>query len=178
MCSCCWSTRRGGAEVDFGGVWVVLAGVKTKCHMFAFRLSHSGKAVHRVYPTQAQEAFLEGHIDAFVTIGGVPSRHIRYDNLTAAVVRAASASRRAPRDDGCVSEGCATDGDGRGPDPANLLGSQRRVVKASDDVRIPRGEGHEFSLGLISGAAPVRIERQQAHLPRHTPRGYQKSPGC
>jgi transposase len=75
------------AEVDFGEVWVVLAGVKTKCHMFTFRLSHSGKAIHRVYPTQAQEAFLEGHIDAFEDIGGVPTRHIRYDNLTDAVVK-------------------------------------------------------------------------------------------
>jgi len=75
------------AEVDFGEVWVILAGVKTKCHMFTFRLSHSGKAIHRVYPTQAQEAFLEGHIDAFDDIGGIPTRHIRYDNLTDAVVK-------------------------------------------------------------------------------------------
>lgn len=75
------------AEVDFGEVWVVLAGVKTKCHMFAFRLSHSGKAIHRIYPTQAQEALLEGHIDAFDDIGGIPTRHIRYDNLTDAVVK-------------------------------------------------------------------------------------------
>jgi len=74
------------AEVDFGELWVVLNGVKTKCHMFVFRLSHSGKAVHRVYPTQAQEAFLEGHIEAFNEIGGVPVRHIRYDNLTSAVI--------------------------------------------------------------------------------------------
>lgn len=73
------------AEVDFGEVWVILAGVKTKCHMFTFRLSHSGKAVHRVYSTQSQEAFLEGHIDAFEEIGGIPTLHIRYDNLTAAV---------------------------------------------------------------------------------------------
>lgn len=43
----------GEAEVDFGEVWVVLNGVKTKCHMFVFRLSHSGKAIHRIYPTQA-----------------------------------------------------------------------------------------------------------------------------
>ena len=35
------------AEVDFGELWVVLNGVKTKCHMFIFRLSHSGKAIHR-----------------------------------------------------------------------------------------------------------------------------------
>lgn len=74
------------AEVDFGEVYVILAGVKTKCHMFIYRLSFSGKAVHRVYPTCAQEAFLEGHIDAFETLGGVPTRHIRYDNLTSAVL--------------------------------------------------------------------------------------------
>jgi len=73
------------AEVDFGEVWIVLDGVKTKCHMFIFRLSHSGKAIHRIYPTQAQEAFLEGHVEAFNEIGGVPVKHIRYDNLTSAV---------------------------------------------------------------------------------------------
>lgn len=75
------------AEVDFGEVWVILAGVKTKCHMFTFRLSHSGRAVHRVYSTQSQEAFLEGHIAAFDELGGVPRLQIKYDNLTAAVKR-------------------------------------------------------------------------------------------
>jgi transposase len=73
------------AEVGFGEVWVVLNDVKTKCHMFIFRLSHSGRAIHKIYPTQAQEAFLEGHIEAFNEIGGVPVRHIRYGNLTSAV---------------------------------------------------------------------------------------------
>lgn len=73
------------AEVDFGEVWVILAGVKTKCHMFVFRMSHSGKAIHRIYPTQGQEAFLEGHLAAFEAIGGIPTGHIRYDNLTSAV---------------------------------------------------------------------------------------------
>jgi len=82
------------AEVDFGEVWVILAGVKTKCHMFTFRLSHSGKAVHRVYSTQGQEAFLEGHIAAFEEIGGVPTRHIRYDNLTSAVQKVIYGSSR------------------------------------------------------------------------------------
>jgi transposase len=82
------------AEVDFGEVWVILAGAKTKCHMFTFRLSHSGKAIHRIYPTQAQEAFLEGHLDAFDDIGGIPIRHIRYDNLTDAVVKVIYGSGR------------------------------------------------------------------------------------
>lgn len=75
------------AEVDFGEVYVILDGVKTKCHMFVYRLSHSGKAIHRVYPTGGQEAFLEGHIEAFHALGGIPTRHIRYDNLTSAVVQ-------------------------------------------------------------------------------------------
>lgn len=75
------------AEVDFGDVWVDLAGVRTRCYMFAFRLSNSGKSVHRIYPTCAQEAFLEGHIEAFQALGGVPTKHIRYDNLTSAVTK-------------------------------------------------------------------------------------------
>ena len=73
------------AEVDFGEVWVVLGGVRTKCFLFVFWLSHSGKAIHRVYPTQAQEAFLEGHIAAFEAFGGIPTGHIKYDNLKSAV---------------------------------------------------------------------------------------------
>lgn len=31
------------AEVDFGEVWVMLAGARTRCHMFVFWLAHSGK---------------------------------------------------------------------------------------------------------------------------------------
>lgn len=34
---------------------------------------------------QGQEAFLEGHVEAFAEIGGVPTRHIRYVNLSSAV---------------------------------------------------------------------------------------------
>ncbi|MEV5380835.1 hypothetical protein AB0L26_33475 [Streptomyces nondiastaticus] len=49
--------------------------------LFTLRLSYSGKAVHRVYATASQEAFLEGHAEAFTVLGGVPSVHIRYDNL-------------------------------------------------------------------------------------------------
>jgi transposase len=75
------------AEVDFGDVTVELAGQLTRCFMFAFRLSCSGKGVHRVYASQAQEAFLEGHVTAFEVTGGVPFRQIRYDNLSPAVAK-------------------------------------------------------------------------------------------
>ena len=82
------------AEVDFGEVWVIIAGVKTKCFMFAYRLSYSGRAVHRVYPSQAQEAFLEGHIAAFEETGGVPTMQIKYDNLSPAVSQVIYGSHR------------------------------------------------------------------------------------
>jgi transposase len=75
------------AEVDFADVWVRVGGEMTKCHLFTLRLSYSGKAVHRVFKSEAQEAFLEGHVEAFQALGGVPTRHIRYDNLKPAVNR-------------------------------------------------------------------------------------------
>jgi hypothetical protein len=50
------------------------------------RLSHSGRAFHVAFGTQAQEAFLEGHVLAFHHFGGVPAL-VRYDNLKPAVTR-------------------------------------------------------------------------------------------
>ena len=73
------------AEVDFGELWVRLAGVMTKCYLFVFRMSYSGKAVHRVFATCGQEAFLEGHVHAFTVLGGIPAGQVRYDNLNSAV---------------------------------------------------------------------------------------------
>ncbi len=74
------------AEVDFGEFAATIAGVLTTLWLFVMRLSRSGKAFHVAFATQAQEAFLEGHVAAFQYFGGVPAR-IRYDNLKPAVVR-------------------------------------------------------------------------------------------
>jgi transposase len=74
------------AAVDFGEFEILLAGAVVKVWMFVMRLSCSGKAFHVAYPTQAQEAFLAGHVAAFEYFGGVPGR-IRYDNLKPAVTR-------------------------------------------------------------------------------------------
>jgi transposase len=73
------------AEVDFHDLWVVLRGVKTKTALFTMRLSYSGRAAHKAFLTQGQEAFLEGHAYAFERLGGVPVDKIRYDNLNSAV---------------------------------------------------------------------------------------------
>ena len=74
------------AEVDFGEFWAVIAGTPVKCWLFVMRLSHSGRAFHVAFGTQAQEAFLEGHVLAFQHFGGVPTL-VRYDNLKPAVTR-------------------------------------------------------------------------------------------
>ncbi|MGW6487122.1 hypothetical protein [Streptomyces sp. NPDC055056] len=68
------------AEVDFGDVSVRLAGELVTCYLFSFRLSYSGKAVHRVFASCGQEAFFEGHVHALRTLGGVPRSKARYDN--------------------------------------------------------------------------------------------------
>jgi transposase len=74
------------AEVDFAEFHAAIAGVLTRLWMFVMRLSHSGRAFHVAFATQAQEAFLEGHVLAFEYFGAVPAL-IRYDNLKPAVAR-------------------------------------------------------------------------------------------
>ncbi|PNV36458.1 hypothetical protein C1708_32835 [Streptomyces sp. DH-12] len=81
------------AEADFGEAWVDIAGERTKCYLFTFRLAYSGKAVHRITTSCGQEAFLDGHLHAFRTLGGVPGGQIRYDNLSPAVSRVIRRSR-------------------------------------------------------------------------------------
>lgn len=73
------------AEVDFAEAMVTVAGQQMKVYLFTLRMSYSGKAVHRVFASCGQEAFMEGHVEAFHVLGGVPTVHIRYDNLKPAV---------------------------------------------------------------------------------------------
>ena len=78
--------RGAEAEVDFGEFDTTIAGSTVRLWMFVMRLSHSGRAFHVAYGTQAQEAFLQGHVEAFAHFGGVPGR-VRYDNPKPAVTR-------------------------------------------------------------------------------------------
>jgi transposase len=75
------------AEVDFGGFVAYVDGTYTELWMFCMRLSHSGRGFHLAFANQAQEAFLEGHVEAFEHFGGVPVGMIRYDNLKDAVIK-------------------------------------------------------------------------------------------
>jgi transposase len=82
------------AEVDFGEVVVRLRGEQVTCFLFSFRLSYSGKAVHRIFLSGGQEAFLEGHVHALTVLGGVPVGKVRYDNLKAAVAQVLGFNRQ------------------------------------------------------------------------------------
>jgi transposase len=77
------------AEVDFCDAWVRIgdSAEPVRIHLFSLRLSYSGRAIHRAFASESQQAFMEGHVEAFRVLGGVPTRHIRYDNLKPAVHR-------------------------------------------------------------------------------------------
>ncbi|MEU7818955.1 IS21 family transposase [Pseudonocardia sp. NPDC049154] len=85
------------AEVDFGEFWARLDGQMVKCWLFVMRLSCSGRAFHVAFTTQGQEAFLQGHVQAFTHFAGVPAR-IRYDNLKPAVIKVLKGRNRVESD--------------------------------------------------------------------------------
>ncbi|HEV8064244.1 MAG TPA: IS21 family transposase [Acidimicrobiales bacterium] len=85
------------AEVDFGDVGIYLCGLLLVAKMFVMRLSASGKGFHHIYLHECQEAFFDGHVRAFESFGGVPSR-IRYDNLKPAVVKVMKGRNRTESD--------------------------------------------------------------------------------
>lgn len=74
------------AQVDWGEAEVVIGGERVTVQHFVMRLNYSRARFAMAFPFQKQEAFLEGHIQAFHFFGGVP-RHITYDNLKTAVFR-------------------------------------------------------------------------------------------
>jgi len=74
------------AQVDWGEAQAEIGGERVTVQLFIMRLNYSRARFAMVFPFQKQEAFLEGHIQAFHFFGGVP-RHITYDNLKTAVFR-------------------------------------------------------------------------------------------
>ena len=62
----------GHAQVDFGECVGVIGGVRMKLHVFCFDLPQSDACFIKAYPAETTEAFLDGHVSAFVFFGGVP----------------------------------------------------------------------------------------------------------
>jgi hypothetical protein len=74
------------AQVDWGEGDVILAGEQVTVQLFLMRLCYSRRVFVRAFPAQKQEAFFEGHVQAFHFFQGIPAR-ISYDNLKTAVLR-------------------------------------------------------------------------------------------
>jgi transposase len=74
------------AQVDFGEAQVIIAHEQVTAQLFCLRLGYSKQPFVTALPTQAQEAFFEGQVQAFAFLGGVP-RVLVYDNLKTAVKR-------------------------------------------------------------------------------------------
>jgi transposase len=72
------------AQVDWYEAKVFLKNVLTTVQVFVIWLAFSKRIFVKAYPAQRQEAFFDGHVQAFDFFGGVPNR-ISYDNLAAAV---------------------------------------------------------------------------------------------
>jgi transposase len=85
------------AEVDWGEAEVVLAGRPTVVQLFYLRPCFSGAEFCMAFRRCTQQAFLEGHVEAFAWFGGVFAR-IRYDNLSAAVKLVLRGRRREETD--------------------------------------------------------------------------------
>jgi transposase len=74
------------AQVDWGEGEVILAGEQVTVQLFFMRLCYSRRVFVMAFPAQKQEAFFEGHVQAFHFFQGIPAR-ITYDNLKTAVLR-------------------------------------------------------------------------------------------
>jgi len=85
------------AEVDWGEASVIMRSVPIQIGLFYLRACHSGASFVGAFPRMTQQAFLEGHAEAFEHFGGVFSL-IRYDNLTSAVKLVLRGRRRVESD--------------------------------------------------------------------------------
>jgi transposase len=85
------------AEVDWGEADVDLAGSRTRVHLFFMRSCFSGAAFSMACPVETQQAFLEGHAQAFEWFDGVFCE-VRYDNLGSAVKQVLKGRRRVESD--------------------------------------------------------------------------------
>ena len=85
------------AQMDWGEGLVDLAGVRQTVQLFVMRLNYSRVRFVLALPFEKQEAFFEGHVQAFEFFGGVP-KCITYDNLKTAVLRILEGRQRAEQE--------------------------------------------------------------------------------
>ena len=83
----------GHARCDFGQAKAVIGGVEQTIHYFVLDPPHSDACFVKAYPAETTEAFCDGHVSGFSSLGGVP-RSILYDNTRLAVGKILGDGRR------------------------------------------------------------------------------------
>ena len=83
----------GEAQADWGEGYFYLNNQLTKAHFLFLRMCYSQVPFVMGFPRESLEALYTGHVAAFQELGAVP-RTITYDNLSAAVKRVLTGSRR------------------------------------------------------------------------------------
>ena len=82
------------AQVDWmERATVIIAGQACKVYLFGLVLNYSGGIYFEAFHCMKQEAFFQGHANAFVFFGGVPHM-ITYDNLKTAVTKVLQGKNR------------------------------------------------------------------------------------
>ena len=81
------------AQVDWGEADVIMSGEQITVQLLVVRLNYSRRLFVMAFPSQKQESFFEGQVQAFHHFGGVPQR-ITYDNLKAAVKKVLRGKKR------------------------------------------------------------------------------------
>lgn len=85
------------AQCDWGQALAIIGGQKVTVHLFCMTLSASGASFVMAFPNERQEAFLEGHKQAFEFFGGIPNS-VTYDNLKSAVKKVLTGHDRIEQD--------------------------------------------------------------------------------
>ncbi len=85
------------AQVDWGQAEVIMGGEQITVQLLVMRLNYSRRLFVMAFPSQKQESFFEGQVQAFHHFGGVPQR-ITYDNLKAAVKKVLRGKNRAEQE--------------------------------------------------------------------------------
>jgi len=85
--------RVGEAQVDFGYALAKVSGVLRKVGFFVMVLPHSDAFFLMAFERECTESYWEGHVQAFESFGGVPTR-ISYDNSKVLVSKIVGAHER------------------------------------------------------------------------------------
>jgi transposase len=72
-------------QADWGQCWTVIAGKRTKVHLFVLTLGFSRRMYAAATADEKMPAFLRSHEEAFEFLGGLP-HEIVYDNLKSVVL--------------------------------------------------------------------------------------------